>query len=255
MTSNEMWQDVLRMVREVFDLYTQHFKELVVICLLFASVLGVVDAFLSLPILSGTVENFSVAISILLSFVITSILSAIMTIVVLDLYSGKPSDFYRAVDVIKKIGVGRILPSLVMYQFLTALGGMMMIIPGVIFFAMTIIFVPVLILEGEFGWPAVKRCINLGRDYHVRNFCVFIIVGIPQFGLMFISILTNNYITETEVLSGSLFFGLMTIFSNHLFISLASPLLHIAPVLLFVALRGQEAAAADATNDEDATLE
>jgi hypothetical protein len=182
------------------------------------------------------------ALSILLSLFMT----IPFTVVISDICVGNPPNILRAYRRILGRRTFKIVGTILLQFLLLLIGGVLLVVPGIIFW-IWFLFTPIIVvLERVSGPSALKRSKNLGKSFYLKTLLLVTLL----FALVYVIILVTGLVVGLAIafldfppITAQLVGGLIGL--------ILSPLPAIAPVLLYYDLRVRKEAYDTARLAED----
>lgn len=198
----------------------------------------------------GAQEDASITFwigSLLLYLAVTSIAGGVIIISVSDICLGNQPSIQRSYKRIFGVLLGKILATDFLVFLFFIIGFILLVVPGFVFLAWIVVYGPVVVLEGAWGLAAIKRSKALGQGFYLRNGALFIAL-----------IIIYTLIDEALRLIGSGLADSLGFLQSWMieaalvpFSELFSPIMLIAPILMYYDLRARKEMYTRATLAED----
>lgn len=235
-------QSTGEILRTTFDIYRRHFFVLVLIYMAPILPFQLWDIFLR----QTTGRTFNVATYVVLA--VANLPFMAITVAISEIALGNRPSVARAYS---RVFDRRFVPILVTYLLLQGgflLTFLLLVVPGLFFWAWFMFTLPVVMVEGRTGWAAFKRSRLLGRGHYLRNSAIVWSAVLVYFVLCAVFIIA--YITLGIALPAlaqpwplDLAFVLVG--------NILAPLMLIPPILLYFDMRARKEAYDTALLTED----
>lgn len=176
-------------IKLAFGIYREHFPVLFLTYFVLTFPLAFANELLiGLHVRGGLGLSLATKTVILLRIVATSIAGLVLTALVSDIYLGYVPSLRRTMQRLTPMFLIKGLATEWLAQAAIGLSLFLLIIPGVAVYTLFMFYLPVFVIEGLWGFKAVRRSVALGRNYYLRNLSVMLllyVIIILAFILMF----------------------------------------------------------------------
>ena len=181
------------------------------------------------------------------------LLSFPTTVAVSDIILGNRPTVGRSFHCVFSKRVGSLFITYLFLLFITSVGLLMLIVPGILFTIWYMLTLQVALLEHLSGWKAMDRSKELGKEFYLRNLGVIFLTYIIIFSFSFVvGIALYTVFPNYELIQGTKFFEEFFIQTLG---AILSPLPLIAPVLIYYDMRARKEAYDIRTLTEDLARE
>ena len=220
-------QTLNSVIRNTFSIYRRHF--IVVVGVL---VLPVIPMVLFISVLDN---GSAIQIATLVLIQLWSIFAvAPITIAVSDICLGNAPDIMRCYTRLK-VCAWRLAGTFLLYFVVLMIGFLLLYIPGLMLAILLLFTMIVVVIEGRFGFAAMKRSINLCWGHAWRNFGILLVVGFIYGFALVSGSFTLGFVLSSLSLGENFLMAVGALWGG-----IIAPLFSISSVLLYYDMRSRK---------------
>jgi magnesium-transporting ATPase (P-type) len=157
------------LIGDTFRIYAKNLLPLFLICLLPMAPFEILKA---IGVAAGS--QALVGIAALLSAAASVFVYGAVTVAVSDICLGNPPTLKRSYSAIGRV-LGKYLVAYLLIVVIIGVGFVLLILPGVLLWALLVFTLPAVVIERKGGVAALKRSVTLGKGFYWRNLGVLLL--------------------------------------------------------------------------------